>query len=56
MPNLTSHLIDAYLAYLNNYLTPTVFAEHHGLTAAQAKSILHVGKDLHEKGTHQDDQ
>lgn len=40
-------LINAYLEYVNNYLTVAKFAEHNGLTEAQAVTIIAIGKELH---------
>jgi hypothetical protein len=42
-------LRELYLDYVNNYLTPTCFAEHNGLDIDQAREILKIGRSLHEK-------
>ncbi len=40
---------DAYLDYVNNYLTITTFAEHKGLTYDEAEDLIRMGRKLHER-------
>ena len=40
------YLIDQYLDYWNNYLTPELFAEHRGIDVEQAKALIDIGRDL----------
>lgn len=40
-------LIDAYLDYVNNYLTVSKYAEHNGLTFEQGKALLTLGAELY---------
>lgn len=44
---LRDRLVNAYLEYINNYLTVAKFAEHNGLTEDQAVIIIAIGKELH---------
>lgn len=39
---------ELYLDRINNYLTTEIFAEHNGLTLAQAHALLALGKSIHE--------
>jgi hypothetical protein len=39
-------IIQAYLDYLNNYLTVEKFAEHNGLTVDQATTFIALAKDV----------
>jgi hypothetical protein len=39
-------LISEYLDFWNNYLTPSVFAEHRGMTEAQGQALIELGKWL----------
>lgn len=41
-------MINWYLDYVNNWLTVEAFAEYYGLTAEQAKTVIELGKTLHE--------
>lgn len=41
-----NYLIEQYLDFLNNYLTPAVFAEHRGMTEAQGQALIDLGKAL----------
>ncbi len=47
MKQLSTVLANLYLDYFNNYLTVSTFAEHHGLTPVQAKTLLDMGRDVH---------
>lgn len=37
-----------YLDYFNNYLTVGAIAEAHGLTDAQALTLINTGREVHE--------
>jgi hypothetical protein len=39
-------LINEYLDFKNNYLTPALFAEHRGMTEKQGLDLINLGKDL----------
>lgn len=39
-------LINTYIDYVNNYLTIAKFAEHNGLTEAQADILLNLCKNV----------
>jgi len=39
-------LINAYLDYVNNYLTIEKYAEHSGLTNDQAKRLIDLARDV----------
>ena len=39
-------LIEAYRDFYNNYLSVELYAEHNGLTLAQARSLLALAKDV----------
>ena len=38
--NARKTLVELYLDYVNNYLTVSKFAEHHGLTEEDASALL----------------
>ena len=40
------YLISEYLDFFNNYLTPTLFAEHRGMTEDQGQLLIDLGRDL----------
>lgn len=40
-------LINAYLDYVNNYLTIEKYAEHNGLTPEQARALLDVARAVY---------
>ena len=40
---------EAYLDYVNNYLTITTFAEHKGLTYDEAEALIRLGRGVHER-------
>jgi len=44
--NTRHYLIDQYLDYKNNYLSPDLFAEHRGIDVEQAKALIDIGRDL----------
>lgn len=39
-------LIAAYLDYVNNYLTVATYAEHNGLTEAQAQTLIDLARTV----------
>ena len=39
-------LINEYLDFKNNYLTPALFSEHRGMTEKQGLDLINLGKDL----------
>ena len=39
----------AYLDYFNNYLTIEKYAEHNGISTADAKKLIDAGRKYHEK-------
>jgi hypothetical protein len=39
-------LIEIYLEYLNNYLTPVVWAEHNGLTEAESEVLIGLARQV----------
>jgi hypothetical protein len=41
-------LIDAYLDYVNNYLTVKAYAEHNGLTLEQGQRFIQLAKEVYE--------
>ena len=40
------YLIEQYLDFKNNYLSPALFAEHRGMTEEQGKTLIDLGRDL----------
>jgi len=44
--NTRGFLIEEYLDFKNNYLTPDLFAEHRGINVEQAKALIDIGRDL----------
>ena len=40
------YLISEYLDFKNNYLSPSLFAEHRGMTEEQGKSLIELGREL----------
>ena len=40
-------LINAYLDYINNYLTIERYAEHNGLTRSEALDLMHLAQKVH---------
>jgi hypothetical protein len=44
--NCRNYLIDQYLDFKNNYLSPDLFAEHRGIDTEQAKALIDIGRDL----------
>ena len=41
-----NYLIEQYLDFRNNYLTPALFAEHRGMTEEQGKTLIDLGRNL----------
>lgn len=48
-PTLKETIQEAYLEYVNDYLTITTFAEHKGLTYDEAEALIRLGRKLHER-------
>lgn len=48
-PTLKATIQEAYLEYVNDYLTITTFAEHKGLTYDEAEALIRLGRNLHER-------
>lgn len=48
-PTLKETIQEAYLEYVNDYLTITTFAEHKGLTFDEAQALIRLGRQLHER-------
>jgi len=48
-PTLKETIQDAYLEYVNDYLTITTYAEHKGLTWDEANDLIRLGRKLHER-------
>lgn len=46
--NTREFLIREYLDWVNNYLSPSVFGEHRGLTEDQAHQLIKLGRDVFE--------
>jgi hypothetical protein len=40
---------EAYLEYVNDYLTISTYAEHKGLTWDEANDLIRLGRKLHER-------
>lgn len=40
---------EAYLEYVNDYLTISTFADHKGLTWDEANDLIRLGRQLHER-------
>lgn len=41
-------MADLYLEWLNDYITIDRFAYDHGMTRADAKNLIKLGRDAHE--------
>lgn len=41
-------LINVYLEWVNNYISPSKFAEHHGLTVAEAIALINLSREVSE--------
>ena len=48
-PTLKETIQDAFLEYMNDYLTISTFAEHKGLTWDEANDLIRLGRQLHER-------
>jgi hypothetical protein len=44
--NTREYLIEQYLDFKNNYLSPALFAEHRGMTEVQGEVLISLGRDL----------
>jgi len=44
--NSRNYLIEQYLEFKNNYLSPSLFAEHRGMTEEQGLSLINLGRNL----------
>lgn len=51
MKSLREILEEAYLDYLNNYLTVDVFAEHNNISRQIAVDIIIIGAKIHNENT-----
>lgn len=51
MKSLREVLEEAYLEYLNNYLTVDVFAEHNNISHETALNIIDMGRKIHNENT-----
>ncbi len=45
---LKNTLAEAYLDFVNNYVSTSAFAEAHGLTTRQAALVIETGREIHE--------
>ena len=45
---IKQNLQHVFLDWFNNFLTVEKFAEHYGLTEAQAAQVIELGKQIHE--------
>jgi len=48
-PTIKETIQEAYLEYVNDYLTITTFAEHKGFTYDEAEALIRLGRQLHER-------
>lgn len=46
---LKETLQEAYLDWVNNFLTDEKFAEHYGLTHEEALAVIRLGHNIHER-------
>ena len=46
MMDTRNYLIEQYLDFRNNYLTPELFAEHRGMTEEQGQILIDLGRNL----------
>ena len=44
---LRNSLNDIYLTWVNDYLTIERFAEHHGITLAQAMTLIDLAREIY---------
>lgn len=42
-------LQDIFLEYANNFLTVARFAEYYGFTESEAKHLIDLGREVHER-------
>lgn len=50
---IKTKLADAYIVYVNDYLTPGKFAQDMGVTKEQALTIISLGRGFHEERVEQ---
>ena len=48
-PKLAGELADLYLEWWNDWLTVDRFAEYHGVTVADATTLISMGREYHEQ-------
>lgn len=46
---LRQQLADLYLEWVNDWITVECFAEYYGLTEEQAKTVIELGRQIHEE-------
>ena len=46
-PLVRAYLKEVYLDWANNYLTPAKFAEHNGITKAQAIALIELAREVY---------
>jgi hypothetical protein len=44
--NTRDYLIEQYLDFKNNYLSPGLFSEHRGMTEQQGQALIDLGRAL----------
>jgi hypothetical protein len=44
--DVRQYLIEQYLDFKNNYLSPSLFAEHRGITEEQGLDLINLGRNL----------
>lgn len=45
--NARDYLSQLYIDWFDNYISMSVFAEHHGLTIVQAGYAIELGRQIH---------
>ena len=45
---MRTKLIEAYIDYVNNYLTPELWGEHNGLNTEQSVAFLQLAKAVYD--------
>ena len=45
---MKQHLIELFLDYFNNWLTPLAFAEYLGLSESDTRCLIEMGRNYHE--------
>lgn len=46
--NIKEELIEVYLDWINNFITVPAFADYYGLSEADAKKVIELGRKLYE--------